>query len=113
MVELTDSLKCLFTGTVEERGDEAVVTIPATEIEHGTIEAGASYRVALIKREADGDGAADARRTATARPPPQTAPRTARSPATAPAAVPRRRRRARGATPTGPARRSPRATSER
>ncbi|ELZ43638.1 deoxyribonuclease/rho motif-related TRAM [Halorubrum saccharovorum DSM 1137] len=65
MVELTDSLKCLFTGTVEERGDEHVVTVPATEIEHGTIEAGASYRVALIKREGeDGasvatDGAAD------------------------------------------------------
>ncbi len=55
MVELTDSLKCLFTGTVEERGDDHVVTVPATEIEHGTIEAGASYRVALIKREGDDD----------------------------------------------------------
>ena len=65
MVELTDSLKCLFTGTIEKRGDEAVVTIPATEIEHGTVEAGESYRVALIKRETDGgaptatDGTAD------------------------------------------------------
>ncbi|WP_128906557.1 TRAM domain-containing protein [Halorubrum amylolyticum] len=64
MVELTDSLKCLFTGTVEERGDEHVVTIPATEVEHGTVEAGESYRVALIKREGNGasaatDGAAD------------------------------------------------------
>ncbi|PAU84608.1 deoxyribonuclease [Halorubrum salipaludis] len=57
MVELTDSLKCLFTGTVEERGDEHVVRIPATEIEHGTIEAGESYRVALIKREGDDGGA--------------------------------------------------------
>jgi predicted RNA-binding protein with TRAM domain len=57
MVELTDSLKCLFTGTIEERGDEHVVQIPATEIEHGTIGAGESYRVALIKREGDGDGA--------------------------------------------------------
>ncbi|EMA63934.1 TRAM domain-containing protein [Halorubrum lipolyticum] len=60
MVELTDSLKCLFTGTVEERGGDHVVTIPATEVEHGTIEAGESYRVALIKREAGGDGAAAA-----------------------------------------------------
>ncbi|WP_144920538.1 TRAM domain-containing protein [Halorubrum salsamenti] len=66
MVELTDSLKCLFTGTVEERGGEHVVTIPATEIEHGTVEAGESYRVALIKREGESedttvttDGAAD------------------------------------------------------
>ena len=53
MVELTDSLKCLFTGTVEERGDQHVVTVPATEIEHGTVKAGESYRVALIKREGD------------------------------------------------------------
>jgi len=57
MVELTDSLKCLFTGTVEERGDDHVVRIPATEIEHGTVEAGESYRIALIKRE-DGTEAA-------------------------------------------------------
>jgi len=76
MVELTDSLKCLFTGTIEERGDEHVVQIPATEIEHGTIEAGASYRrVALIKREG----------TATARPSRPTAPRTEPSPVTVPA----------------------------
>ena len=58
MVELTDSLKCLFTGTVEEHGDEHVVTIPATEIEHETVRAGASYRVALIKREGDDAAAA-------------------------------------------------------
>ncbi|MGQ3329366.1 MULTISPECIES: TRAM domain-containing protein [Halorubrum] len=58
MVELTDSLKCLFTGTVEKRGGEHVVTIPATEIDHGTVEAGESYRVALIKREGDGGSAA-------------------------------------------------------
>ncbi|KKF39244.1 deoxyribonuclease [Halorubrum saccharovorum] len=55
MVELTDSLKCLFTGTVEQRGDGHVVQIPATEIEHGTVEAGESYRVALIKREGGDD----------------------------------------------------------
>ena len=55
MVELTDSLKCLFTGTIEARGDDHVVRIPATEVEHGTVEAGELYRVALIKRE-DGTG---------------------------------------------------------
>jgi len=89
MVELTDSLKCLFTGTIEERGDEHVVQIPATEIEHGTIEAGESYRVALIKREG----------TATARPSRPTAPRTEPSPVTVPAGPPRRRRRGRRTTP--------------
>ena len=56
MVEITDSLTCLFTGEIEERGGESVVTIPASEIEHGGVRAGDTYRVALIKREASGDG---------------------------------------------------------
>ena len=52
MVEITDSLACLFTGKIEERDDEHVVTVPSSEIEHGTLEPGESYRVALIAREA-------------------------------------------------------------
>ncbi|MFW5917142.1 MAG: TRAM domain-containing protein [Halorubrum sp.] len=53
MVEITDSLTCLFTGEVEERGGEHVVTVPASEIQHGTVDVGESYRVALIRRETD------------------------------------------------------------
>ncbi|MFD1569500.1 TRAM domain-containing protein [Halorubrum laminariae] len=51
MVEITDSLACLFTGEIEERDGEHVVTVPESEIEHGTLEPGKSYRVALIARE--------------------------------------------------------------
>ena len=55
MVEITDSLACLFTGEVEERDGDSVVAVPASEIEHGTVEPGETYRVALIAR-GGGDG---------------------------------------------------------
>jgi len=60
MVEITDSLACLFTGEIEERDGEHVVTVPSSEIEHGTLEPGESYRVALIAREASESPAASA-----------------------------------------------------
>ena len=53
MVELTDSLKCLFTGEVEEsETGEYVVRIPQTEVEHDTVRNGETYRVVLLDREA-------------------------------------------------------------
>lgn len=57
MVEITDSLACLFTGKVEERDGDPVVTVPASEIEHGSISLDETYRVALIRSEAEGETA--------------------------------------------------------
>ncbi|WP_144798914.1 TRAM domain-containing protein [Halorubrum depositum] len=51
MVEITDSLACLFTGEVEERDGDHVVAVPSSEIEHGTVAPDETYRVALIKRD--------------------------------------------------------------
>jgi len=66
MVEITDSLACLYTGRVESRGDDYVVTVPASEVEHGGVAVGERYRVALLDRAVSGepeaaDGAADDR----------------------------------------------------
>jgi len=58
MVEITDSLACLFTGEVEERDGDHVVAVPASEIEHGTVEPGGTYRVALIARGGRDEAAA-------------------------------------------------------
>jgi len=55
MVEITDSLACLYTGQVESRGDEYVVTVPASEIEHGSVSVGETYRVAVLDRDGPGD----------------------------------------------------------
>jgi len=60
MVEITDSLACLFTGEVEERDGDYVVAIPRSEIEHETVAPDETYRVALIQRdEGDADAGAD------------------------------------------------------
>ncbi|WP_435073715.1 TRAM domain-containing protein [Halorubrum sp. HHNYT27] len=59
MVEITDSLACLFTGKVEERDGDHVVAIPQSEIEHATVVPNETYRVALIQRD-DDDADADA-----------------------------------------------------
>ncbi|ELZ44692.1 deoxyribonuclease/rho motif-related TRAM [Halorubrum californiense DSM 19288] len=60
MVEITDSLACLYTGRVESRGDDYVVTVPASEIEHGSVSVGETYRIAVLDRaESDGEAASD------------------------------------------------------
>ncbi|KOX97204.1 TRAM domain-containing protein [Halorubrum sp. ASP1] len=50
MVEITDSLACLYTGRVESRGDDYVVTVPTSEIEHGSVSVGDTYRIAVLDR---------------------------------------------------------------
>ena len=57
MVEITDSLACLYTGRVESRGDEYVVTVPASEIEHGSVSVGETYRIAVLDRAGPSDDA--------------------------------------------------------
>jgi len=62
MVEITDSLACLYTGRVESRGDDYVVTVPASEIEHGSVTEGETYRIAVLDRAGpdEGESASDA-----------------------------------------------------
>ena len=55
MVEITDSLACLYTGRVESRGEDYVVTVPASEIEHGSVSVGETYRIALLDRAGPND----------------------------------------------------------
>ena len=62
MVEITESLTCLFTAELEPDGDGGyVVSVPKREIEHGTVIPDETYRVAVIDRtenEAGTDGGA-------------------------------------------------------
>jgi predicted RNA-binding protein with TRAM domain len=58
MVEITDSLACLYTGRVESRGDDYVVTVPASEIEHGSVSVGETYRIAVLDRAGPDEGSA-------------------------------------------------------
>jgi predicted RNA-binding protein with TRAM domain len=59
MVEVTDSLTCLFTAEVEADGDGGyAVSVPKREIEHGAVTPGETYRIAVINRDKQ-DAAAD------------------------------------------------------
>jgi len=49
-MEISDRLLCLFSAEVTDDGDSYTVKIPRREIETGSIEAGKTYRVALISQ---------------------------------------------------------------
>jgi predicted RNA-binding protein with TRAM domain len=50
-VEISDKLLCLFSAEIREDEHTHTVEIPRREVEAGSIEAGETYRVALISRE--------------------------------------------------------------
>ncbi|ERG89782.1 MAG: putative RNA-binding protein, contains TRAM domain protein [halophilic archaeon J07HX5] len=58
MVEIDNSLKSLFTATVRERDGRFVIELPEREIDHGVVQSGETYRVAVLPSEREaGDGA--------------------------------------------------------
>lgn len=53
MVEIPDSLRSLFSGTVREEGGQFVVDIPNSEIENEGLVPGTEYQIALLDAPAD------------------------------------------------------------
>jgi predicted RNA-binding protein with TRAM domain len=47
-MKISDQLRCLFSATVEERGDSYVVEVPEQEIRLGDLQADETYRVAVL-----------------------------------------------------------------
>ncbi len=55
-MEISDKLLCLFSAEIAVEDDRYIVEIPRREVENGSIEAGDTYRVALIEgRSADAE----------------------------------------------------------
>jgi len=54
-LEISDELLCLFSADVSVQDDKYVVEVPRREVETGSVEAGGTYRVALISREDDAE----------------------------------------------------------
>lgn len=54
MVEIPDSLRSLFTATIEEQGDSYVIEVPKSEIENEGARPGQTYRVAVLPQH-DGE----------------------------------------------------------
>lgn len=53
MVEIPDSLRSLFTATVEERDGRYVIRVPDSEIEHEAAVPGETYRIAILPHDDD------------------------------------------------------------
>jgi len=70
-LEISDELLCLFSADVTVEDDRYLVEVPRREVETGAVEAGGTYRVALIS--ADIDAEAD-ENTGTETPPDQPQP---------------------------------------
>lgn len=51
MVEVPDSLRSLFSATVEQEDGRCVVRVPETEIENGAAVPGRTYRIALLPQD--------------------------------------------------------------
>lgn len=67
MVEITDSLNCLYTATVDDDGDGGyTVTVPDAEVAHGTLTEGETYRVVLLDHDGGGTASAGAETDAAA-----------------------------------------------
>ncbi len=47
-MEISDQLRCLFSGTVEQQDDSYVVEVPEHELRLGDVEHGETYRVAIL-----------------------------------------------------------------
>jgi len=51
-MEISEQLRCLFSGTVEERDGSYVVEVPEQELRLGGLQAGETYRVAVLPTSA-------------------------------------------------------------
>ncbi|MBX0321911.1 TRAM domain-containing protein [Halomicroarcula sp. F13] len=71
-MEISDELLCLFSAEVSDDGDRYVVEVPRREVETGAVDAGGTYRVALISADAESDETAES--TGTETPPDQPQP---------------------------------------
>ncbi|WP_049944559.1 TRAM domain-containing protein [Haloarcula marismortui] len=52
-MNIPSQLRCLFAGTVEERNDSYVIEVPKQELQTGSLQADAMYRVALLSLPTD------------------------------------------------------------
>ena len=50
-MEISEKLLCLFSAEITDEGDRHVVEIPQREVDTGSVEAGETYRVALIRAD--------------------------------------------------------------
>jgi len=60
MVEIPDSLRSVFSATVHERDGAYVLEVPRGEVDHGAVEPGRTYRLAVLAAASGSTAARDA-----------------------------------------------------
>lgn len=58
-MEISEQLRCLFSGRVEEEGGSYVVEVPKHEVERGNVDPNGTYRVALVPAPSASGGDGD------------------------------------------------------
>lgn len=59
MVEFPNSLRSMFSGSVERDGEQFVVSVPESELAHGSLSAGETYSIAILERSGGARGVQD------------------------------------------------------
>ena len=59
MAEIPDRLRCLFSTTLERRGDSYVFEVPREELDEGEVTSSETYRVAVLSRTESRAGQTD------------------------------------------------------
>jgi len=54
-LEISEKLLCLFSAEITDEGDRYTVEVPQREVDTGSVEAGETYRVALIRTHESGE----------------------------------------------------------
>ena len=60
MVEISERMECLFSGSVEQHGESYRIEVPQNELQNSSIISGETYRVAILSTETN-DGESDSR----------------------------------------------------
>jgi predicted RNA-binding protein with TRAM domain len=54
-LEISEKLLCLFSAEITDEGDRYTVEVPQREVDTGSVDAGETYRVALIRTDESDD----------------------------------------------------------
>ncbi|MDL0140752.1 TRAM domain-containing protein [Halobacterium salinarum] len=63
MVEIPESLRSMFSATVEKRGEMYVLEVPQSEVDHGALTPGETYRIGVLTQQLSSTEATDERTT--------------------------------------------------
>ena len=55
MVEISERMECLYSGSVEQHGESYRIEVPQNEMQNGSVVAGETYRVAILSTEQTGE----------------------------------------------------------